>query len=185
MRPTEHLDAAEVIAYLEGRISPEERERLERHLADCAACVADVAVGTAVSRRRARPLLIAAGGLAAAAVVALVIGRSAPNVPAGPVMDERASGRQETLAIVAPQSSATLGNGEAFIWRSHPEAVTYRLTITDTTGAEVWSTTTSDTAIRAPHPPLLPARTYLWYVDVLGADGRTATTGLQRLRTAP
>lgn len=186
MRPTEHLDAAEVVAYLEGRISPEVRERLERHLADCADCVADVAAGATLGRRSGRrPLLVAAGGLLAATVAGLVLGRTVLSGPADPVMEERTSGGQATLAVVAPQAGDTLDGGEAFIWRSDPEAITYRLTITDTAGAEIWSATTSDTALRAPHPPLLPGHTYLWYVDVLGADGRTATTGLQRLRTAP
>jgi hypothetical protein len=50
----------------------------------------------------------------------------------------------------------------------------------------VWTESTSDTTL-APRAAAKLSRggSYFWYVDALGPDGRSATTGVQRIQISP
>jgi len=59
----------------------------------------------------------------------------------------------------------------------------YLIRVTDERGAAVWSTETGDTSVILPAEiALLSGRQYYWYVDALGADGRSLTTGTHRFQ---
>lgn len=76
--------------------------------------------------------------------------------------------------------------GLRFVWRSAGPAATYRLTLTDPSGAPVWTSSAPDTAVvLAETVKLEGGRAYFWYVDALLPDGRSATTGVQQFRTSP
>lgn len=73
-----------------------------------------------------------------------------------------------------------------FRWLSQPDRPLYRLSVTDASGREVWSTETRDTTIALPAEVSLDrGRTYFWTVDALGADGRSLTSRTKRFSTTP
>jgi hypothetical protein len=63
---------------------------------------------------------------------------------------------------------------------------TYRVTVTDTTGATRWTTETPDTAVTLPASARLePGARYYFYVDALRADGWSVQSGPRTFTTAP
>jgi len=57
--------------------------------------------------------------------------------------------------------------------------------VTDVSGRVVWVKETSDTALALPADVSLGGgREYLWYVDALGSDGQSVTTGIRRFQTS-
>src|SRR6187549_3129695 len=104
-----HLDPHEVTGYVAGSLGPDERARLEAHLADCEECTAEVA---AVSRLRPRPgspvrwmSLVAA---AAAVIAVVVVARPHPRRAAddGPVL--RGDTADAFVNAVSPAEGAAL-----------------------------------------------------------------------------
>jgi hypothetical protein len=90
------------------------------------------------------------------------------------------------LAAVSPPNDAAVApDAVTFVWHAAGPDAHYRLTLTEPNGRTAWTAETSDTMLRVP-PGIALARdrTYYWYVDALLPDGRSATTGVRRLRTA-
>ena len=184
--PDDHLDPAEVIAYARGRITEDVRTRLERHLARCRACVAEVVAVGREQRASRRPIALALGGLIAASLAAIWFATARPTTPVSPVDERGPADTPAALQVIEPANGAIAGDATSFIWRPAPEAITYRVTVTDSAGAEVWSATTSDTVALAPEQSALDrGRTYFWFVDALRKDGRSVSSGLQHFRTPP
>jgi hypothetical protein len=68
-----------------------------------------------------------------------------------------------------------------FAWHAGDAGSRFKLTLVDEQGATLWSVDTGDTVVTPPHDVFLaPGRTYFWYVDALGADGRSMTSGAHR-----
>jgi hypothetical protein len=182
--PNDHLDPNAVAAYVAGRLKADERSWIERHLADCPECVSEIVAIHRTERPRRRFAPVVAGGLvAAAAVVAIWVG-STGRVPQTPADDIRGPGGPSVLQLeaVRPADGSTMDDA-GFIWRAMANAVTYRLTVTDEAGDEIWNQTTSDTTLRpSPEVTLAPGRTYFWYVDALRSDGVSATSGVRSFR---
>jgi hypothetical protein len=95
--------------------------------------------------------------------------------------------RAPVVRLVAPSETGSVNPERVvFTWRKQGEDPLYRLTITDPSGAIVWMEETSDTTLAIEKRQLLtPGRTYLWYLDALDSDGRSATSGIHRFHTAP
>ena len=181
-----HLEPHQVAAYVDGRLDAQEAARLEAHLAQCDECrnelieVRRLLPGTA--RRWRWP---AVGALAAAAVLLLVLGRSVDRGDRSTVRG--GEGQPAAPAVMSPADGATLPTGTAwFLWRGVRGAAAYRFTLTDERGDQVWSTESADTALALPASVHLQrGHGYYWSVDVLLADGRSATTGFRGFRVAP
>ena len=193
-----HLSDVEAAAYVDGRLSPAERERADEHLEGCAACrheVIEVANVVAPSRpapsrpavaRPRRRLLVPGLGLAAAALAVLLVrpwagvarGRDQLR-DAGPVAETEGVPR---IAVVRPAQGDTIGEGDrALAWRSAGADATYRLTVGDAAGRVLWRATTGDTTLAVPDSVFLrPGSTYFWHVDALLPTGLSATTRVQR-----
>jgi hypothetical protein len=121
--------------------------------------------------------------VAAAAALAIWVGGTG-RTPQTPPDDVRGPGAPSVLQIdaVRPADGSTLGD-LGFVWRAIANAVTYRVTITDTAGDEIWTQTTSDTILPRPaEAKLAPGHLYFWYVDALRSDGVSATSGVRRFR---
>jgi Putative zinc-finger len=189
----DHLSAADAAAYLDGRLDPADRAHAEAHLADCNECrheLVELRVmlatrgtsdGAAVVRRRRR--LSVPLGMAAAAVllitVATTLRRSNPIVERAP--SDAGSAR---LATHGPRDGVS-SERVVFVWASAEPGSSYRLTVTDSAGAPVWSTSTTDTVLALPAATkLLSGRRYHWYVDALVGDGHTITSGVRSFSTA-
>ena len=187
----DHLSAEEVAGYLDRAFSASEQERIEAHLADCAECRGELSEVARV--RRARPrwtrwYVVGPGAAAAAAVILLLVWR--PGVPgSSDVLRDTGVGAEgiPRFAVVAPlESSPVAHDSVVFVWRSAGEDAHYRLTLTDVTGDVLWTEAASDTTAVLPRGVALNRnQAYFWYADALLPSGETATTGVQRFRTAP
>jgi len=182
--PLIHLEAGEVAAYLDRAVSPAERDRIELHLADCAACRAEVhdvarLLRTApVARRRYVRV-----GLAAAAILALLtVPRLYRPAPPGDVA-QREPAVTSTVAptAVAPRGSTT--GVPALVWTGVPGADRYRVKLIDATGSAFWQQETSDTSVAVPDSVrLLRGALYFWRVDAHIGWERWAASELQDFR---
>lgn len=189
--PYEHLGPEVVAAYLERSLPPAEEVRVQDHLARCAPCRREVvAVGRLVRSgppRRAwpRPLWAAA---AAAAVLALgtplIQNRLVDAGPGLPAPDRSPAVPAARLDARVPGEDVIVdaGVGVVFTWSAVPPGGTFRVSLLDDRGNRVWSEETGDTTAVLPGSVRLERdRAYFWYVDALGPDGRSTTTGPRRL----
>ena len=190
-----HLSSEEIAAYADGEVAAAEKDRIQTHLADCSVCRAEMTELTDLlhAHGRRRRWTVAASGAAAAAVAAvLLIGgpfsREVPEESRGIRSPEMAAKREAvpTIPATAPAPDATVEQTElVFTWRSLGEGTLYRLTVTDEGGDPRWHGEMYDTTSLLPSDVVLErGRVYLWYIDALLTDGQTATTGVQRFRTA-
>lgn len=190
----EHLSAADAAAYLDGTLDAADKARAELHLAECTECRREVvelravltkddASRTAAPVRAPRRRLSVPVGIAAAAAVlvlfATTVRRSAPLIERAP--SDPGSIR---LATHAPEDDVAPGR-VVFVWAPAGPASSYRLTLTDSAGAPVWSVSTTDTVVALPAATTLASgRRYHWYVDAVTGDGRTVTSGVRSFSTA-
>lgn len=192
-----HLSAEEVAAYLSRAVSPEEREKIEAHLAACSACCDEVAFHAHLEDLEAahrpswrRPTIAV---LSAAAVLAgvLLIG---PQFKATLVGDQprlregQASIERElrpTIAVLAPDGDNPVHRDSVyFAWSPVAPDALYGLTLTDPSGARMWGTTTRDTMLQLPSDIVLArGSVYFWYVDALLPSGESPSTGARRFAT--
>jgi hypothetical protein len=101
-----------------------------------------------------------------------------------------ATPRSPALVAVAPVDGHMIRPDSSrptrFIWKRDAPDAGYRLTLTDEGGSVRWSIDTSDTTVTLPDSvPLQRGQTYYWYIDALGGDGGTRTSGPRRLSVAP
>src|SRR4051794_30225521 len=146
--PEEHLDAEETARYIAGSVSDDERHRIEAHLARCGECVAEVVAVSRIRRGAGSRKKATLVGLAAAAAIALAVGvYGAPKHDGTPddIRGPRAPS-VPVVPVVAPLAGELLPPSGSFSWRTIPGAITYRMSISDRQGNQVWTITTSDTA---------------------------------------
>jgi anti-sigma factor RsiW len=192
---TPHLTAVDAAAYVDARLPPKERARVDAHVADCAPCRAEIvdisalvssgARAEVIGPPRSRRLLLPFG-LAAAAALALMVYRPpvGSRVGAGIVRAESAAGVPEgvlTIGVVAPAAGDTvLGDSTTLVWASAGVDAAYDATLGTETGSVLWSARTPDTLLVVPEGIRLePGRTYYWHVDAILPSGISATTRSQ------
>jgi hypothetical protein len=189
-----HPEPEEMAAYLSGTLPGSSRGELESHLAECRACRTEVTSARRLLRehRVRRRWSVALPAAVAAAVVAYVfVGplQNGSSKAGSPVREGRVPTFElrPFVRVISPSESESIKPQQVvFTWRKQGADPLYRLTITDPSGAIVLVQETSDTAVTfAEESPLRAGQTYLWYVDALDSNGRSATSGIRRLQTAP
>lgn len=174
-----------VAAYVDGHIEESSREGLERHLADCEACLGQVGLlaraentpvgavpaplfdrAAAITARGSRvPFL----GWAAAAVVVLAGGMlltqeaARPPLAHLPTSDVRGMDATE-VRVLEPSDGAVLKRESGVVaWEPVSRALYYEVRFTDVDGTLWWDTRTEATVITLPADALRSgANGYIW-----------------------
>ncbi|HEU4787919.1 MAG TPA: hypothetical protein VFS57_10930 [Gemmatimonadaceae bacterium] len=190
---SEHLTSGQVAAILDERLRGPDRAPAMAHLAACAECRREMAElhealhEHALLRRTKRPWLILASGVAAALVLAVLPGplgrtRHMLDVPAA---TRAPNGRTPVDAappidVVAPADGAAISVASSLTWRSVGSGASYLVTVQDTSGAVIWSSTLTDTTTTLPsNAELVAGHRYFWTVDARLGDGASTTTGVR------
>ncbi|MGE5230731.1 MAG: zf-HC2 domain-containing protein, partial [Deltaproteobacteria bacterium] len=128
--PQSHLEPHEVVAYLERTLPAADRARVEAHLAACEDCSSEIAEVWRLWRRGVKPTSWLPIGLAAAAVIAVVVlMRPAGNRAETPAPDVlRGSERASAVITVAPADSVVVQGQPVLVWRPVAGATGYRVT---------------------------------------------------------
>lgn len=200
MQSSEHLTDSEIAGFVDGDVTAAERRRVEEHAEACSSCRAalvDVlravdsyaganpAHGRARADTRRRRLLAGIAGLAAAAVVLLVVGLPSAQSPVEQPVRAPLGGEsgQSDIQVASPADNDTVPAVGARLTWSSSGADVYSVTIQDDAGTPLWSVQTSDTSLAVPADAGLTAgRLYFWRVDGVTA-GITSTTGARVFHT--
>lgn len=167
-----HLPPESLAGYLDEDLPAEEQSEVERHLASCAECREELAEVRRLEDGRRRPWRLAFLPVAAAAALLAIM---LPG-PGAPPSDTRAGPAGDSGLEIASPGPVT------FAWRSAGPGASYTFTLQQADGRVAWSTTAPDTVAVLPDSLRLPPGiTWYWVVDALLADGRSRSTGLQRL----
>jgi hypothetical protein len=176
-----HVKDLEIAAYLDRGLRPDQVDRIEEHLVQCADCRDNVIKAQELVARTRRPRPMIQVGLLVAAAAAIVI----IALPALRTrwMGDAASMRDEdsATALIAygPVGQSTVVPIR-FTWGSAPGSLSYRLSLTDMRGKAVWSTSVSDTTVVLPASvEIVGGGRYVWVVDAILSDGTTMSTGLR------
>lgn len=188
--PVRHLEAETVAAYAEHRLAPAEQAQVEAHLAACASCREEVLeVGRILHAWRTPRWNGTPYWAAAAAVVLLMVGgasawhRFRPDGRAVFPPDRSLLAPANGLETLSPEADGSVapGSGTRFVWSARGGGSTFRVTLLDERGELLWSTETGDTtAVMSSDVILEEGAAYFWYVDALGPDGRSVTSGPRR-----
>jgi hypothetical protein len=177
-----HVTDLEMAAYLDRRLSTADRSRIEDHLARCAECRQHILGSQQVIERTRRPRRLVVGGTLAAAALAVFLivrpksERADEQSPSGLL---RGTSDATTLVAYGPTGSVPLA-GLRFVWGATPNVASYRLTVSRTDAAPVWSGSATDTTAILPRSVVLrEGDRYYWIADALLTDGTTRSTGLR------
>jgi len=184
---SEHLDPADIVAYVDRVASRADRARIETHLAGCAECrdeVSDAARIIATMPRRRfsrRSAIISVAGIAAVLLVFLV---PRPHRPADDVRHRGAAAVARTQpTIISPVGA--VDSVRLFVWSSLPRASRYDLTVFDSTGTVLWKATTIDTVLAAARElSLHPGVSYFWKVEAQTDVDRSVASELVQFSIA-
>lgn len=191
--PTEiHPASEQIAAYLSNALGTDERAAMESHLSRCRACRRQVTSAQALIRTRPRrtPWII---GVAAAVIAVAFLqpwGRTTNrgDGQAGDVERSRADTftARGIVSLTPADGDTVVATDARFAWRGRGPDVLYRLSVTDGRGQALWTTETSDTVVALPSTVILePGRRYFWFVDALGSNAGSWTTGTRAFVAAP
>ena len=177
---------------IDGTLSEHDRERTQRHLADCDACREELAesarivassVTVPVRRFPWRNLLPLAAGI----LLVVWIRRPAERPRATNVSERASPTSTARITTVYPAADAPVGaSALRFAWRSMEGSIGYSVVVKDTTGAQLWRGDAIDTVLALPDTVRLqPSVRYVWRVDGQRADGSTAASVESEFRIAP
>lgn len=182
------MNEFEVAAYLDRRLQPPDRERITRHLANCADCRLEISeMSYLLARVRRRRVVFAGGILLATAAALLLVVRPVMVHPAEDLASPalRETGGNASLIGYGPSGEVAFGSIR-FVWGAAPSATTYRLTVSGADGVPVWSASTLDTSATLPDSVRLQVgRRYFWLADALLDDGATGSTGPREFQPVP
>ena len=187
-----HLSVEDVAGMIDGTLPEHDRERAERHLAECddcreelATCARVVASSVAAPVRRSpwRNLLPLAAGI----LLVVWLRRPAEHERATDVSERAAPSTGARIATVSPAADASVSAGALrFAWRPMEGSIGYRVVVKDASGATVWSGDAADTTLALPASVRLQTSVpYVWRVDGQRADGSTAASAESGFRIAP
>jgi hypothetical protein len=171
----------DIAAYLDHGLPSNRVAEVEEHLARCSIC-RDHVVETQgfISRRRRSQRfarVAAAVALAAAAITIVAVPSIRRSTGARDAM--RSEETDTRLRVYGPVGEVAV-RPSRFVWAPVPGALSYHVTVTTTAGADVWSSSSSDTIIVLPSSVrLAPGERYLWVVDAMTSEGTTRSTGLR------
>jgi anti-sigma factor RsiW len=184
-----HFSAEQLAAFLDGRLTTDERGRALAHFAACSACRREMSATRrllAPKRAYRRFTTVALMTALAAALAVVMVTRTAPEdiddestVRSG----ERAvqPDRLPRVIVVSPAERAVVDSALVFRWRPAGAEATYRVVLQDAAGAVKWETTTGDTTAALPGAIILASGAqYFWSVDAQLADGGSANGGSHR-----
>ncbi|HVF40977.1 MAG TPA: hypothetical protein VM939_13840 [Gemmatimonadaceae bacterium] len=188
----QHLTPDELAAFLNNAQSAEDRTAAELHLVSCVECRTEMiegrrAVSTAPAARtvsRPRRLMLPLG-LAAAAMLAIVVGRTTTDSDVSPMeRDAGTRAAQTSIGIVQPSDEGSIGARDPrLIWRRDRADASYRVTVTDENGRTIVTRTVSDTTLALPTEVInSPGTRFFWYVDAARSDAGSATSGVHAFK---
>ena len=197
VNPDAPLPPEDIAAYLDGRLTGSDLQRVEAALARNPEARAELVDASRLvsslppAQRRARKQWVWASGSAAAAAAAVLLAVAVPSLTRGPATTPVKTERRATLPTgaalrtIGPADGALVAQADVqFGWTSLAGA-TYQLTVTDAEGATIWKKSTADTTATLPDSVTLVAtRSYYWNVDALAPDGSSATTGIHEPKVA-
>lgn len=174
------MRAEQVAAFVDHRLDGAERSVVESHLAECADCRSEVVEIERLVRgvRRHRVRSVAAGGLAVAAGLMLVVS----------IVRHRGAGsdngnlRGANAAAVIPVGPTGLvpRSGLALTWHGTGSGSDYKVTLSNAAGTTLWTSDWRDTTVSIPDEiDLPPGVEYHWTVDAILPQGTSRTTGPQ------
>lgn len=173
-----------MVAYLERRLDPTERARVEAHLADCAECTAEIADVRRLSRRAASPRRRIWSYSAAAAAAGLLLAvwiQSDWRRPGSPEFREPINPAAEVPSQLAPIGTDTAP--VTFRWSPVLGADRYRISLFDAEGSVLWEREVpGSTSVLPDSIRLTPGETYLWQVEARKGVGRWSATPLTEFR---
>lgn len=182
------ISAEKLAAFLDGRLGDEERTRVEAILAAdpdaraemiaAARLVAEVEQPSLRRRDYLKWIGIAAAAAAAIAVLVVPVDFSRDRTP--DAVTERQSATEDggRILLLSPSETDPVApRTVAFEWRAERSA-SYRLTVADSSGSTVWTTTTEMARAALPAAVRLAGGSrYYWYVDAILLDGSSITSG--------
>ncbi|HEX6614816.1 MAG TPA: zf-HC2 domain-containing protein [Gemmatimonadales bacterium] len=179
-----HLAVEQVVGFIEGRLEPAERTRVEAHLADCAECTSEIvsvrrlARPAAASKRR----LVSIVSAAAAAGLLLAVWTGYGGLRhGGTELRELPAPALEAPTPLAPLSTGTLP--VTFRWSPVAGADRYRISLFNAEGSVLWeSEVAGSTAALPDSVRLAPATQYLWQVAARTGVGRWSAAPLTEFR---
>ena len=176
-----HLTEADILLFLEKRLTRDERKSIEAHLADCAGCISQL---TAISRLKhelpgtTSPQIPKEAVQQAERIVkgstsgdsawwwlrvprlrfalgGLAVVAAGLVVMLQPDRSEvsryRSSTRMSSTQLLDPADGSKVQPDNAFRWRATQEAIAYRFTLHDHVGLIMWETDLSETTITLPN----------------------------------
>lgn len=164
--PAVHPEVRELSAYLDGALADADRSRVEAHLAACAECRGEVAAVAQLLRAAPRRWVTAGPGLAAAAVLALLL---VPALLVRSRLGETEFREPAVTTTAPPLAIAPQGDVDTvrtLVWSAVPHAARYRVSLMDGAGTVLWRWETADTL--APLADTLHLRagaSYFWKVE--------------------
>jgi hypothetical protein len=188
-----HVDDTLLAAYLDRRLSDEDRDRLEDHLAGCDTCRERLLAATGTlrgERRRTRARSASAVAVVTVGIAGVFFLVPSSPTPGSPQLRSGSSdplGAAPALEAVTPTDGETVVVGSTLlVWRSVDGAARYRITVSDPESGVVFEKDVADTVVSlGSMGPLAPGEAYVWYVDALLPDGRSVTTGVRSFSVRP
>lgn len=185
-----HLSAADIAAFIDRSLPLDARADAELHLSGCDRCREELAscarLAGSVPALPQRRTTWWVGGLAAAAViVAIVLQPTAARIDRGASVERASVNAGSRMTVVSPTGLVTTSDLR-FVWRRDDRSSGYRVILTDSIGAPIWTEDVVDTSAVPPVPiHLKPGARYFWRVEALHADGSATQSDETPFRIRP
>jgi hypothetical protein len=184
--------AETIVALIERTGTEEQRLETLDHVMDCALCKPEfelLRASTTLARQDTRRRVLRTQlPLALAATLVLALGATALWRAINPPPPALRGAAARALTLVAPSADARLERQDElrFVWRTAPQATSYRFELLDGAGAVLRAENTRDTALvlsAALRASLV--RAAQWRVEALRVDGSRISSEWRRLIITP